>query len=137
MNKSGQFSPILLGSGNIVENPNDENSVPLFALAPQDYITKIGQYLLTLPQNFEPFTMQENSNLVIALKKGKLPFLDEQDLCDDLTACWLDSIANATYSTFCEEIFKIGHISINSQRQLIIDIGITFKFFYMYLIFLI
>lgn len=102
---------------------NQQDAVPLFALAPQEYITKIGQYLLTLPQNFEPFTMQDNSNLVVALRKGKLPFLDEQDLSDDLTACWLDSIANATYSTFCEEILKIGQISVNAQRQLIIDIG--------------
>lgn len=115
MNKSGQFSSSGGGS--------DQNTVPLFALAPQDYITKIGQYLLTLPQNFEPFTMQENSNLVVALQKGKLPFLEEQDLSEDLTACWLDSIANATYSSFCEEVFKIGPISVNSQRQLIIDIG--------------
>ena len=124
MNKSGQFSSIPLGSASVVEVINEQNSMPLFALAPQDYITKIGQYLLTLPQNFEPFTMQENSKLVVALKNGKLPFLDEQDLSDDLTACWLDSIANASYSSFCEEIFKIGRISVNSQRQLIIDIGI-------------
>lgn len=120
MNKSGQFSSSSVSASSALD---DQNSVPLFALAPQDYITKIGQYLLTLPQNFEPFTMQENSNLVVALKNGKLPFLDEQDLSDDLTACWLDSIANATYSSFCEEIFKIGRISVNSQRQLIIDIG--------------
>lgn len=119
MNKSSQFSTIPLSS----EIMNDHNSVPLFALAPQDYITKIGQYLLTLPQNLEPFTMQDNSNLVTALKNGKLPFLEEQELSDDLTACWLDSIANATYSSYCEEILKLGQISINSQRQLIIDIG--------------
>lgn len=117
MNKSGQFSGTATGGS------GDQNTMPLFALAPQDYITKIGQYLLTLPQNFEPFTMQENSHLVVALQRGKLPFLDEQDLSDDLTACWLDSIANATYSAFCDEVFKIGLIPINSQLQLIIDIG--------------
>jgi hypothetical protein len=105
------------------EKSDEKETVPLFALAPQEYITKIGQYLLTLPQNFEPFTMQDNSNLIVALRKGKLPYLDEQDLCDDLTACWLDSIANATYSVFCEEILKINQISVNAQRQLIIDIG--------------
>lgn len=98
--------------------------MPLFAFAPQEYITKIGQYLLTLPQNFEPFTMQDNASLIVALHKGKLPYLDVKDLSDDITACWLDSIANATAITYCDEILNIQHnISINSQRQLIIDIG--------------
>jgi hypothetical protein len=108
----------------------DSNSVnvPLFAFAPQEYITKIGQYLLTLPQNFEPFTMQDNANLIVALHKGKLPYLDVKDLSDDITACWLDSIANATAITFTDEILNIGSggagggIVVNSQRQLIIDI---------------
>ena len=122
----------------------------MFAFAPQEYITKIGQYLLTLPQNFEPFTMQDNANLIVALHKGiyfiqfkksrllielknqfeinlfkgKLPYLDIKDLSDDITACWLDSIANATAITFSDEILNIQqNISVNSQRQLIIDIG--------------
>lgn len=100
-----------------------QDTVPLFALAPQEYITKIGQYILTLPQNFEPFTMQDNLNLKIALKKGKLPHLDEKDLSEELTACWLDSIANATVVALSDEILKIPQIRVNSQRQLIIDIG--------------
>ncbi|RNA00345.1 conserved oligomeric Golgi complex subunit 7-like, partial [Brachionus plicatilis] len=100
----------------------NKETIPLFAMAPQDYITKIGQYLLTLPQNFEPFTMHDNNNLLIALRKGKLPYLDEKDLSDDITACWLDSIANATYANLSDEILKIGKVSINAQRQLIIDI---------------
>ena len=91
-------------------------------MAPQEYITKIGQYLLTLPQNFEPFTMQDNQKLIISLHKGKLPYLDEKDLSDDITTCWLDSIANATASTFLEEILAIQQLSLGSQQQLVIDI---------------
>ena len=107
-----------------------QEAVPLFALAPQEYITKIGQYLLTLPQNFEPFTMQDNANLIVALHKGsKLPYLDEKDLSDDITSCWLDSIANATVVNYSDEILTINHhISVNAQRQLIIDIGSDFSF---------
>ena len=103
-----------------------QDTVPLFALAPQEYITKIGQYILTLPQNFEPFTMQDNQSLKVALMKGKLPYLDEKDLSDEITACWLDSIANATVIALCDEILKIAPITVNSQRQLIIDIGAIF-----------
>jgi len=111
---------------NKIKDTNNSNSsnVPLFAFAPQEYITKIGQYLLTLPQNFEPFTMQDNANLIVALHKGKLPYLDVKDLSDDITTCWLDSIANATAITFTDEILNMQQqtISVNSQRQLIIDI---------------
>jgi hypothetical protein len=67
--------------------------------------------------------MQDNANLIVALHKSKLPYLDEKDLSDDITACWLDSIANATVVTFSEEVLNINqHVSLNSQRQLIIDI---------------
>jgi conserved oligomeric Golgi complex subunit 7 len=110
----------------------------MFALAPQEYITKIGQYLLTLPQNFEPFTMQDNSYLVVALRKSKLPYLDEKELSDDITTCWLDSITNATAIALCEEILNIQQLSTNAQRQLIIDIGVYFYFilFYLYFFFI-
>ncbi len=67
--------------------------------------------------------MQGNDNLIVALHKGKLPYLDAKDLTDDITSCWLDSIANATAVVFSEEILNIQmKISVNSQRQLIIDI---------------
>ena len=71
--------------------------------------------------------MQGNDNLIVALHKGKLPYLDVKDLSDDVTSCWLDSIANATAISFSEEILNIQvQIPINSQRQLIIDIGKAF-----------
>ncbi len=107
-------------SGQSAQSAN--SAIPMFALVPQEYITKIGQYLLTLPQNFESFTLQDSTSLIIALRKGRLPYLDEKDLSDDLLACWLDSIANATYVTLSDEILKFERLSVNSQRQLIIDI---------------
>ena len=67
--------------------------------------------------------MQDNDNLIVALKKSKLPYLDEEELSEDITACWLDSIANATAITFSDEILNIQQIPVNAQRQLIIDIG--------------
>lgn len=52
-----------------------------------------------------------------------LKFEFNEDLSSHITACWLDSIANATVSVFCEEILKIPHLSTNSSKQLVIDIG--------------
>ena len=67
--------------------------------------------------------MQGNDNLLVALHKGKLPHLDVKDISDDVTTCWLDSIANGTAVAFVEEILNIQtQISVNAQRQLIIDI---------------
>jgi hypothetical protein len=54
------------------------SDLPTFSLSPQEYITKIGQYLMTLPQQLEPFTMEDNPAIIAALKHGKLPFTDEQ-----------------------------------------------------------
>ena len=38
------------------------------------YVLQIGDYLLTLPQQLEPFTSQESPALITALKHGHLPF---------------------------------------------------------------
>ncbi|KAL5022636.1 hypothetical protein ScPMuIL_001791 [Solemya velum] len=51
--------------------------LPSFSLTPQEYITKIGQFMMTLPQHLEPFTMQDNPAVLVALKHGKLPYTDE------------------------------------------------------------
>ena len=39
---------------------------------------QIGDYLLTLPQQLEPFITQENPALEVAMKTGNLPFPDLQ-----------------------------------------------------------
>jgi hypothetical protein len=33
--------------------------------------------MMTLPQHLEPFTMQDNPAVLVALKHGKLPYTDE------------------------------------------------------------
>ena len=40
------------------------------------YCLQIGDYLLTLPQQLEPFMSHDNPALASALKTGKLPALD-------------------------------------------------------------
>lgn len=39
---------------------------------------QIGQYIMSLPLNLEPFVTQEDSALELALHAGKLPFPPEQ-----------------------------------------------------------
>ncbi|CAF3942965.1 unnamed protein product [Rotaria magnacalcarata] len=82
----------------------------------------IGQYLLMLPQHFEPFNLHDNRQLGIAFKKGKLPYLEDKELYNDLTSCWLDSIALATMRLCIEQTLKIQTLSSTGLKQLIMDL---------------
>ena len=55
---------------NLVVSKIDNADVFLFA--------QIGDYLLTMPQQLEPFTSQDNPALNHALQHGRLPFLEGQ-----------------------------------------------------------
>ncbi|XP_061823672.1 conserved oligomeric Golgi complex subunit 7 [Nerophis lumbriciformis] len=100
--------------------------LPTFSLSPQEYITNIGQYLMSLPLHLEPFVAQEDPALELALHAGKLPFPPEQgdDLpeLDNTADYWLGSIARATMQTYCDAILLIPQLSAHSTKQLATDI---------------
>lgn len=100
--------------------------LPTFSLSPQEYITNIGQYLMSLPLHLEPFVTQEDPALEMALHAGKLPFPPEQgdDLpeLDNTADYWLGSIARATMQTYCDAILLIPQLSTHSTKQLATDI---------------
>ncbi|KAK5850741.1 hypothetical protein PBY51_001593 [Eleginops maclovinus] len=100
--------------------------LPTFSLSPQEYITNIGQYLMSLPLHLEPFVTQEDPALEMALHAGKLPFPPEQgdDLpeLDNTADYWLGSIARATMQTYCDAILLIPQLGLHSTKQLATDI---------------
>ncbi|XP_060885058.1 conserved oligomeric Golgi complex subunit 7 [Labrus mixtus] len=100
--------------------------LPTFSLSPQEYITNIGQYLMSLPLHLEPFVTQEDPALEMALHAGKLPFPPEQgdDLpeLDNTADYWLGSIARATMQTYCDAILLIPQLGVHSTKQLATDI---------------
>ncbi|TMS22433.1 Conserved oligomeric Golgi complex subunit 7 [Larimichthys crocea] len=100
--------------------------LPTFSLSPQEYITNIGQYLMSLPLHLEPFVTQEDPALEMALHAGKLPFPPEQgdDLpeLDNTADYWLGSIARATMQTYCDAILLIPQLGHHSTKQLATDI---------------
>lgn len=102
------------------------DDLPTFSLSPQEYITNIGQYLMSLPLHLEPFVTQEDPALEMALHAGKLPFPPEQgdDLpeLDNTADYWLGSIARATMQTYCDAILLIPQLSARSTKQLATDI---------------
>ncbi|XP_056286048.1 conserved oligomeric Golgi complex subunit 7 [Pseudoliparis swirei] len=102
------------------------DDLPTYSLSPQEYITNIGQYLMSLPLHLEPFVTQEDPALEMALHAGKLPFPPEQgdDLpeLDNTADYWLGSIARATMQTYCDAILLIPQLSARSTKQLATDI---------------
>lgn len=98
--------------------------LPTFSLSPQEYITKIGQYVMTLPQQLEPFTSQENPMLDKAMETGKLPYPPEPGSpeVEHLADHWLGSVARGTMHSYVEAILKIPELSAHATRQLGTDI---------------
>ncbi|XP_068945356.1 conserved oligomeric Golgi complex subunit 7 isoform X2 [Petaurus breviceps papuanus] len=103
------------------------DDLPTFSLTPLEYISNIGQYIMSLPLNLEPFVTQEDSALELALHAGKLPFPPEQGdelpELDNMADYWLGSIARATMQTYCDVILQIPELTPHSTKQLATDIG--------------
>nr|CAD7198705.1 unnamed protein product [Timema douglasi] len=97
--------------------------LPDFSYVPQEYITQIGQYLMTLPQHLEPFLLQDNPSLTLALQVadaeyGSLSRDTEGGLADVL----LGIIARGTCQTYCETIMGICELTPTAGKQLATDI---------------
>ncbi|XP_048465333.1 conserved oligomeric Golgi complex subunit 7 [Rhincodon typus] len=100
--------------------------LPTFSLAPLEYISNIGQYIMSLPLHLEPFVTQEDPALELALHSGKLPYPPEQGdelpELDNMADYWLGSIARATMHTYCESILQIPELTPHATKQLATDI---------------
>ncbi|XP_008933945.1 PREDICTED: conserved oligomeric Golgi complex subunit 7, partial [Merops nubicus] len=111
-------------SGGTGETLTDD--LPNFSLTPLEYISNIGQYIMSLPLHLEPFVTQEDSALELALHAGKLPYPPEQGdelpELDNMADCWLGSVARATMQTYCEAILQIHELSAHATKQLSTDI---------------
>ena len=111
-------------SGGVGETLTED--LPNFSLTPLEYISNIGQYIMSLPLHLESFVTQEDSALELALHAGKLPYPPEQGdelpELDNMADYWLGSIARATMQTYCEVILQIPELTVHSTKQLSTDI---------------
>ncbi|XP_014785708.1 conserved oligomeric Golgi complex subunit 7 isoform X1 [Octopus bimaculoides] len=98
------------------------SDLPAFSLSPQEYITKVGQYLMTLPQLLEPYIIQDNQAVTVALQHGRLPYTEDQDIPEHSADLWLQSIARGTMFLYSEEILKIYELSPHGTKQLVTDL---------------
>ncbi|KAF5276063.1 hypothetical protein FQA39_LY00859 [Lamprigera yunnana] len=126
------FGPIsmqlaVLQSPKIWEHINDSLlgnvDLPDYSFSPQEYITQIGQYLMTLPQHLEPFLFRDNPSLSCALKAVDEEYNNANNVEGALADVLLGIIAKALCQAYCDQILSISEISNSASRQLAHDIG--------------
>lgn len=101
--------------------------LPDYSFAPQEYITQIGEYLMTLPQHLEPFLLRENPSLTSALRVADseyvgihgLPGVEEGGFADVL----LGMVTKGTCQAYTDHILAICELSPSASKQLATDIG--------------
>ena len=97
-----------------------DGELPTFSLSPLGYITHVGDSLLMLPQQLEPYFTADNEYLMAALTLGRIPYQEGGGAQYDHH--WLESFTRGAISVFTENILKIQVISTHSTRQLLADI---------------
>lgn len=104
----------------------EEEDMHSFSLSPQEYITQIGQYLLTIPQHLEPFVLQENIAFKVALKYCDIikNYSCEANFSDGTAAEYLlDCITQRTIEAYINRIVKLKKLTFFAKQQLITDIS--------------
>ena len=120
---SSEWASIISGSG-LTED------LPEFGLAPMEYITQVGQYMMMLPQHLEPFILQENRGLGRALAEQVFPHAQTDVLlvqpgqhshsaADFLLGC----VAKASAAALSEAVLRIPTLGAKAAKQVAADIG--------------
>jgi hypothetical protein len=101
--------------------------LPNFSLSPLEYITRIGEHLLCLPQQLDLY--MDDPSLSISLLT--LPWIDEATLNSfmdedngiDATHVWITSISRGTFILYLETASSINSLSKIGRSQLHTDMG--------------
>lgn len=106
------------------DNSSIHNSdLPDYSFSPQEYITQIGQYLMTLPQHLEPFLFRENPSLACALRSVDQEYAEASDTEGALAQVFIEIIARGTCNNFSDKILSICKLTQPASRQLAHDIN--------------
>ncbi|KAL1379666.1 hypothetical protein pipiens_014739 [Culex pipiens pipiens] len=93
-------------------------NLPDYSYAPQEYITQIGQYLLTLPQHLEPLLLSPSPSLKFALESCDDAYSKDKFCADVLLAL----IVEETTAFYQESIDNIQSLTPAGSKQLAVDI---------------
>ncbi|XP_036140940.1 conserved oligomeric Golgi complex subunit 7 isoform X1 [Monomorium pharaonis] len=100
---------------------NLSSDLPDYSFAPQEYITQVGQYLMTLPQHLEPFLLRDNPSLTQALKAADPQYV-QGSAESGFTSILLDIVARGTCQMFQDQTLGICQLNSVACKQLATDI---------------
>ncbi|EDV94644.1 conserved oligomeric Golgi complex subunit 7 [Drosophila grimshawi] len=98
--------------------PSPGINMPTFSFAPQESITQIGQYLLTLPQHLEPLLLAPSALLKQALELCNIKYTQAIPCADVLLSLVVDQCC----VMFQAQILQIKSLPTSSATQLSVDI---------------
>lgn len=120
------------------DKEHEQHDIESHSFSPHEYITQIGQYLLTLPQHLEPFNPNENGAFKLAMRNSIDIFAGECGLpsatIDTTTELLLDSILRQTTRSFLDHILRLPstrtptskkprRLSTNIRKQIGVDLA--------------
>ncbi|XP_055839979.1 conserved oligomeric Golgi complex subunit 7 [Episyrphus balteatus] len=116
------LSPIEQQLRNIQPHDNANNpagfDMPAFSFAPQECITQIGQYLLTLPQHLEPLLLSPSPLLKIGLEMCNIKYSQSIPCADVL----LSLVVEQCCVMYQSQILQIKTLQAGAAKQLSVDI---------------
>ncbi|SPP80916.1 conserved oligomeric Golgi complex subunit 7 [Drosophila guanche] len=99
-------------------HPSTGIDMPSFSFAPQESITQIGQYLLTLPQHLEPLLLAPSALLKQALEVCNVKYTQAIPCADVL----LSLVVEQCCILYQAQILQIKSLPAASAKQLSVDI---------------
>ncbi|XP_050421555.1 conserved oligomeric Golgi complex subunit 7 [Adelges cooleyi] len=98
-----------------------ENYSDSHRFTPREYITQIGQYLITLPQHVEPFLVRDNEAITIVLNLADRRYSDANQE-ESYTNVLLKILANNTCDLYIEQIQSLRDLNNFAAQHLAADI---------------
>lgn len=100
-----------------VDDATVDIDMPEFSLSPNEYITRVGEQLLMLPQQFEVYA----DDTALLYHVETIPFWENSEE-EDMVQLWTGCVARGAVKRFLDEIVKIRNMSSQGRRQLRTDI---------------
>mmetsp|Transcript_10771 Transcript_10771/g.32971 ORF Transcript_10771/g.32971 Transcript_10771/m.32971 type:complete len:735 (+) Transcript_10771:127-2331(+) len=89
--------------------------LPEFSLSPLPYATEIGEHMLKIPQQLEPYIPDE-ADIVLASPSGT----DSSDV--NFAQRWIANVAQGAMTLFVDQILRLSRISQSGASQLAVDL---------------
>mmetsp|Transcript_25395 Transcript_25395/g.100235 ORF Transcript_25395/g.100235 Transcript_25395/m.100235 type:complete len:196 (-) Transcript_25395:1258-1845(-) len=106
------------GSDNKSEHEGGAD-VPEFSITPMAYATEVGEHLLKIPQQLEPY-IPDDQDAILAFPSSTS---GTSDLEMNFARRWIGAIANGAMELYVERILRLPKLSSSGASQLAVDLG--------------